>query len=191
MTGAVTNAGNLKDKLPTGVYWGRFNPPHSGHLGVIRRFHDRMNLVIAIGSSEHKNEKSNPFSGAERKAMMDRYLRESGIRGVRVVTLRDGPSESWAIDELIRKCKPDLLLLSTEKRGLADLAERRVRVVRFRRTNAVSSSRIRDLIAAGPGNWKALTGASVSRWIEEHDGLRRIRRTYGLPQAAASDRSGP
>ena len=68
----------LKNKLATGVYWGRFNPPHQGHLSVIRKFKDKCNLVVAIGSSEHKNERTNPFSGAERKEMMEAYLRNRG-----------------------------------------------------------------------------------------------------------------
>lgn len=182
---------SLKEKTPVGVYWGRFNPPHSGHLGVIRRFHTRLNLVIAIGSSEHKDERTNPFNGAERKAMLEAYLRESRIRGVRVVPLRDGPSKSWAIENLIKKCKPDLLLLSTEKGGLADLAERRVRVVRFRRSGTVSSSRIRDSIASGASDWKKLTGVSVSKWIEEHDGIERIRRAYRRAGGKPSRRRDP
>jgi cytidyltransferase-like protein len=48
-----------------GVYWGRFNPPHKGHLSVIKKFSDKYNLTVAIGGSEHKNEKRNPFSGKE------------------------------------------------------------------------------------------------------------------------------
>ncbi|MGD1099334.1 MAG: adenylyltransferase/cytidyltransferase family protein [Thermoplasmata archaeon] len=122
---------------PVGVYWGRFNPPHKGHLSVIRKFQVQCDLVVAIGSSEHRNEKTNPFSGAERKRMVEAYLKEAEIEGVRVVTLPDGKSESWAVDNLIQKCRPDLLILSTEKSRLSDLAEQRIRVVRFPRTGRI------------------------------------------------------
>lgn len=167
-------------RRPVGVYWGRFNPPHRGHLRVVRRFRDRYRLVVAIGSSEHSNERSDPFSGAERKAMFEAYLREEGIRGVRVVPLNDGPSASWALDLLVRRCRPDLLLLSTEKDVLTDLAERRLPVVRFARNGTVSSTQIRDAIAAGNPRWKSLTGRSVARLIVRWDGVGRIRRAYGL-----------
>jgi cytidyltransferase-like protein len=162
-----------------GVYWGRFNPPHEGHLRVIRKFRDQYDLVVAVGSSEHKNEKTNPFSGAERKQMMEAYLREAGIEGVRVIPLKDGTSEAWAIDNLIRKCQPDMLILSTEKSHLSDLARARLRVIRFSRTGSVSSTRIRDSIAAGDDRWKRLTGKSVVRLILQFDGVRRIQRAYG------------
>ncbi|MGA7476507.1 MAG: adenylyltransferase/cytidyltransferase family protein [Thermoplasmata archaeon] len=165
-----------------GVYWGRFNPPHKGHLSVIRKFRDRYDLIIAIGSSERKDEKTNPFSGAERKRMMEAYLREGGIRGVRVVALPDGKSESWAIDNLIRKCHPEMLILSTEKSHLAALAEQRLPVVRFRRTGKVSSTQIRDSLAAGDGRWKTLTGKSVVKLVGELDGTRRIRRAYVIAE---------
>ena len=161
-----------------GVYWGRFNPPHRGHLEMIRRFRALCSLTVAIGSAEHRDEKANPFSGAERKAMMEAYLRESGIRDVRVVTLADGPSIAWAVDHLIRRCHPDCVFLSTERSRLPVLVQRRVRVVRFRRTGRVSSTRIRDSIAAGKDDWIKLTGNSVVCWVNSHNGIDRVRRTY-------------
>ena len=110
--------------------------------------------------------------------MMEAYLRESGIRDVRVVTLRDGPSYRWAIRNLARRCAPDLLFLSTERRRLATLASKLVRVVRFRRTGRVSSTQLRDSMAAGRQDWMRLTGTSVVQWILAHDGVGRVQRSY-------------
>jgi nicotinamide-nucleotide adenylyltransferase len=169
---------SLRAKLSTGVYWGRFNPPHKGHLRVIRKLTKSWNLVVAIGSSEHRDERRNPFSGAERKRMMESYLKELEIRGVRVVSLKDGRSEAWAIDNLIKKCKPDVVFLSNEKRELAKLARQKVRVVVFRRTGRISSTQVRDSIASGEGRWTQLTGRSVAKLIVEVGGIRRIRRAY-------------
>lgn len=149
-------------------------------MSVIRRLSRRWNLIVAVGSSEHRNERTNPFSGAERKKMLESYLRELMIEGVHVVALNDGKSESWAIDNLIRKCKPEVVFLSTEKSDLAELVEGRVRVVRFKRTGDVSSTRIRDSIAAGSQDWKRWTGRSVARAILELDGVRRIRKAYQI-----------
>jgi len=165
-------------KKGSGINWGRFNPPHEGHLKVIRQFVSDWKVTIVVGSAERRDTSTDPFSGPERKRMMEEYLHESGIRGVRVVTLRDGPSESWAIDQLRRRWRPDVLFLSTEKTSLTALAEKRVRVVRFRRAGTISSTRIRDAIASGDPNWKALTGASVARLITKWGGLRRIRQAY-------------
>ena len=171
------------EKSPTGVYWGRFNPPHKGHLAMIRKLRRRCRLTVAIGSSEHKDERANPFSGLERVAMLRAYLKEAGIRGVAVVALNDGKSMAWAVDNLIRKCKPDLLFLSNEKNRLVTIAARKVRVVRFPRTGRVSSTLIRNLIAKGDPRWKSLTGPSVARAIEQVGGIRRIERAYAGTQS--------
>lgn len=176
----------MEPRFPRGVYWGRFNPPHQGHLGMIRRFRERCRLTVAIGSAEHKNERANPFSGRERTAMMKAYLREAGIKNVRVVSLRDGPSLPWAVDHMVRRCRPDVVFLSTERNRLARLTERKVRVVRFRRTRRVSSTRLRESISAGTRDWTRLTGRAVVRWILAHDGVRRVRNAYGRSRSAAS-----
>ena len=111
--------------------------------------------------------------------MLEAYLKERRVRGVRVITLNDGPSVASALDTLIRRCRPEALLLSREKRALAERAERRVPVVRFSRRGTVSSTRLRRAIARGDPSWTELTGRSVARLIERYDGIRRIRRTYG------------
>lgn len=178
-----------KTERLTAVYWGRFNPPHKGHLGVIRRFKDRYHLVIGIGSSEYRNVRTNPFSGLERKAMLEAYLKEAGIEGVSVVTLNDGSSETWAVDNLIRTCKPDAVILSTENRGQLDaaLSKSGVRVVRFRRTGTVSSTLVRHLIAMGDSGWRRLTGKSVAKLVQEFGGIERIRRIYHRSATTSAD----
>lgn len=173
----------------TGVYWGRFNPPHLGHLSVIRRLRRRCHLVVAVGSAEHHGERRNPFSGAERKEMLRALLAESGILDVRVVAVKDGRSMRWAVENLLRACRPDVVFLSTEREGLARLATRRVRVVRFRRTGKISSTRIRASIAAGRSDWERLTGRSVVRWILEHNGVAKVHRAYAARRREPAPRS--
>jgi cytidyltransferase-like protein len=177
----------VEERRPRGVFWGRFNPPHKGHLEMVRRFRRQCGLTVAIGSAEHRDERDNPFSGAERKAMMEAYLQECGMQDVRVVAVKDGPSVSWAIRNLIRTCRPDAVFLPSERSRLVAMVEREVPVVRFRRVGKVSSTRIRDSIAAGRSDWKRLTGRSVVRWISDHDGVTRVRQSYGT-RPAAGDR---
>ena len=167
-----------------GVYWGRFNPPHKGHLAMVRRFRRRCRLTVAIGSAEHKGERADPFSGRERTEMMRAYLSEAKIEGVRVVSLRDGASLAWAIDNMVRRCRPDVVFLSSESSRLARMTSARVRVIRFQRTGRISSTRLRDSIAAGRTDWTRLTGRTVVRWILSHDGVARIRASYGRNRSA-------
>ena len=176
----ATTASGAARRRPIGVYWGRFNPPHVGHLAVIRRFKDRYRLIVVVGSAEHHDERRNPFGGLERQKMLQAYLRESGVKGVRVVTLEDGDSEAWAVGALLRKCRPEVVFLSSEKRGPlhAALTRSGVRVVRFERKGAVSSTQIRHSIATGDSRWTGRTGKSVVRLIRRFHGVERIRKVY-------------
>lgn len=168
----------MKDKT-TGVYWGRFNPPHRGHIALIGRLvKDVDSLIVAVGSAEIRDTKRNPFSGDERVKMLKSYLRELNVRVSDVVAVDDGKSWASAVDNLFEKCgRFDVLF--TDKKRITKLVGDRVKVVGFKRTGKVSSTMIRDSIAAGDGKWKRLTGRSVARLVLRFDGVRRIRRAYG------------
>lgn len=160
-----------------GVYWGRFNPPHKGHMRMIRRFLKEVEmLVIAIGRSESMNEKRNPFNGKERARMMRAYLREEGIDKVKIVLVPDGKSYYEAIRNLFAFC-PRFDVMYTDKETIIRAVERKVKVKRFQRIEKVSATMIRNAIAHDM-EWKHLTGKSVARIIKELGGIERIKRMY-------------
>jgi nicotinamide-nucleotide adenylyltransferase len=164
-------------KMKIGVYCGRFNPPHKGHLALIKRLKGKVGrLVIVIGCSELRNQKRNPFSGSERKRMLEAYLKELGIRGVQVVNLSNRGPYSHAIKNLLGKYGGFDVLFNDNK-TVARLIGKRAKVVSFKRIGTVSSTMIRDRIAHG-GEWESLTGKSVARLIRRFDGVRRIRNAY-------------
>jgi nicotinamide mononucleotide adenylyltransferase len=112
--------------------------------------------------------------------MMEAYLKEKKVKDVRVVTLRDGKSKSWAIDNLVKKCKPDVLLFS-ENHEMTNLAKRKkIEVFSFRRRGILSSTKIRDLIASDSDEWRELTGKSVASLIIKVNGINRIKTAYHL-----------
>jgi nicotinamide-nucleotide adenylyltransferase len=164
-----------------GVYWGRFNPPHRGHIALIRRLVKKVDyLIIAIGNAEVRNTKRNPFSGAERAAMMKSYLRERGIRVWRVVEVKDGDTWPSSISNLFERCgRFDVLF--TDHEVIANLIGARAKVVAFKRRGKVSSTLIRDYIARGK-KWETLTGRSVVTLIRQYDGINRIRRAYEVTE---------
>jgi len=172
----------LKEKL-VGVYWGRFNPPHKGHLEMIKSLSKKVKTVIVvIGSSEFKNEKRNPFSGAERKQMLLAYIKEAKIKNVKVVTHKDKGGYFWSLSKLITGYKPNVLFFpKNEKPELLRLAKEKfknkVSVVTFKRTGSLSSTRLRNAIASNK-KWEHLTGKSVIRLIIKFNGTNRIKRTY-------------
>jgi len=162
-------------KKTVGVYWGRFNPPHRGHIALVKRLVKKVDLlIVAVGSAESKNTKRNPFSGDERVEMLRSYLRERNIKVKEVVAVKDGKSLTSAIDNLFEKCgKFDVLF--TDHKTIAKLVGNRVKVVGFERKGDVSSTLIRDSIAKGE-EWENLTGRSVVSLVRKFDGVARIKR---------------
>ena len=78
------------------VVLGRFQPFHHGHALLIKAAEEwrRLNaselpLVIAIGSSNRPESMENPWSSAERIAMLNIWLETHGIDDVSIVTVPD------------------------------------------------------------------------------------------------------
>ena len=162
----------------TGVYWGRFNPPHRGHLNLIKKIRKEVDvLIIAIGSAEIKNTKRNPFDGQEKKEMMAAYLKELKIGyNVKVITVSDGKSMRSAVRNLFEACgKFDVLY--TDKETIIKIVKNRVKVRRIHRAGNISSTKIRDAIATDK-NWEHLTGRSVVNLIKRFNGTDRIKKAY-------------
>lgn len=162
-----------------GVYWGRFNPPHKGHLQLIKRIlHEVDNLIIVIGSAQEKNTKRNPFSGKERKKMIEAYLRESkfDVKRVKVIILKDKPTYMSSFKELTAKCgKFDVVY--ADKVSVIKAIGNKFVIRKIKREGSISSTRIRDAIAKD-GKWENLTGKSVSMLIKKFKGIERIKSAY-------------
>ena len=63
-----------------GLYVGRFQPFHLGHLGAIKAVLKEVDeLVIVIGSAQYSHNANNPFTTGERLVMIRRALQEAKV----------------------------------------------------------------------------------------------------------------
>ena len=162
-----------------GLYWGRFNPPHKGHLKLIKKILKEVDiLIIAIGSAEFKNTKRNPFDGNEKKKMIEAYLKEGKIdtKKINVIAVPDGKSFSSAINNVFQFCG-NFDVLYTDKKTIINLIEKKIKVKRIKRAGTISSTQIRDAIA-NDQKWEHLTGKSVAKLIKKFKGIERIKKAY-------------
>lgn len=82
----------MSDRPDRGLFVGRFQPFHRGHLKAIEVIHARRpteRLLIGIGSAQESFTIQNPFTAGERFDMIDRALRAAGIDGAQIVPLPD------------------------------------------------------------------------------------------------------
>ncbi len=70
---------NIED-ASRGLYIGRFQPPHTGHVYVIKSILKEVDeVIIGIGSAQISHTFENPFTAGERILMLKAALREEGI----------------------------------------------------------------------------------------------------------------
>jgi nicotinamide-nucleotide adenylyltransferase len=166
-------------KKEMGCYWGRFNPIHKGHINLIKRLLKQTDkLIIAIGSSQEKNTKRNPFSGEERKQMILSSLEEEKIplRKYSIIIVNDGKSFRSSVNNLLKKAnKFDILF--TDKESIINIIKPKILVKRIKRIGNISSTKIRDAIAFDKP-WKSFTTKSASKLIIRFNGIKRIKKAY-------------
>ncbi len=63
-----------------GLYVGRFQPFHLGHLDAIKEVLTQVDeLVIVIGSAQYSHNVNNPFTAGERLVMIHQALKEADV----------------------------------------------------------------------------------------------------------------
>ncbi len=68
-----------------GILIGRFQPPHLGHVEVIKQMLEEVDeLIIAVGSAQLSHTLDNPFTAGERVLMLNKALAEAKIDATRV-----------------------------------------------------------------------------------------------------------
>ena len=63
-----------------GIMIGRFQPPHKGHIQVIKKMLEKVDeLIIGLGSAQLSHELDDPFTAGERILMLNKALAKSEI----------------------------------------------------------------------------------------------------------------
>jgi len=71
---------NTTEKFNTGLFIGRFQPLHHGHIYVIKRILELCNRIkIGIGSSQISNNVNDPFTSEERKKFIEAAMKKRNI----------------------------------------------------------------------------------------------------------------
>jgi len=165
--------------LTTGLFVGRFQPFHKGHLAAIKFALGRVDLlVIVVGSAQKSYESRNPFTAGERIRMIKDSLDSAKINTAKtlIIPVPDVEVHSlWTrqVDTLVPKYEivfandPFTLMLFRE-RGVetieAPLIERR----------EMQATEIRTRMVAGD-TWEYLVPGAVAKILKEIDGVKRVK----------------
>jgi nicotinamide-nucleotide adenylyltransferase len=162
-----------------GLYVGRFQPFHLGHLNAIEDVLKEVDeLVIVIGSAQYSHNPNNPFTAGERLVMVRRALEECGIdlEKVWVVPVPDVHLHMMWVSSVQGYTPHFDIVYSNEPltRRLFMEAGHKVKPIRFFDRKVYSSTEIREKIVRGE-NWEKFVPKSVASFIKEIDGINRLK----------------
>jgi nicotinamide-nucleotide adenylyltransferase len=162
-----------------GLYVGRFQPFHIGHLEAIKvALKEVEELVIVIGSAQYSHNNHNPFTAGERIVMIRRALEEANINHSRIwivpvpdvhlhmlwVSALEGYTPHF---ETVFSNEPLTRRLFTEKKY-------KVKKIQFFERKQYNSTLIRQKMLTDE-SWKKFVPKSVVDYIKKIDGINRLR----------------
>jgi nicotinamide-nucleotide adenylyltransferase len=164
-----------------GLFIGRFQPLHNGHISSIKYCLDRIDeLVIAIGSSDKSFEFKNPFTAGERieiiRETINKEMNKQTLQNIILIPVPDiGIHRLWTynVDLLV----PRYDVVFTNDRFTTMLfKERGIEIIHPELINRenLSATEVRYRIA-NDKNWKELVSVETSKIIEEIKGVERIK----------------
>lgn len=166
--------------MKRGLFPGRFQPPHWGHVHAVREILGEVDeLVIAVGSAQFNYLLKDPFTAGERIWMLREGLREGGVDLSRVMIIPI-PNVDNNLEWLgrVRSYAPPFDVVYTGNPFVALLFREAGYAVRqqpmFQRER-YSSTRVRELLLRGDPSWEELVPKSVAEIIKKLGGAERIK----------------
>lgn len=165
--------------MTTGLFVGRFQPFHKGHLATVKFALGKVDqLVIVVGSAQKSNEPRNPFTAGERVSMIKQSLDFEKVEAGRIliIPVPDVDVHSlWIrqVDMLVPKYD---VVFSNDSFTLMLFRQRGVKTVEAPLVDRkeMQATEVRKKMAIGE-EWENLVPAAVARIINEINGVERIK----------------
>jgi nicotinamide-nucleotide adenylyltransferase len=166
--------------LTRGLFVGRFQPFHKGHLATVKYALQSVDqLIIAVGSAQKSHEAENPFTAGERIEMIKSALDNDGqvdLRKIFIIPVPDVEVHSlWTrqVDMLVPAYD---VVFANDPFTLLLFRERNVKTVEAPLYNReeMSATEVRRRMIMG-NDWKELVPGPVADFIGRIGGQARLK----------------
>jgi len=166
--------------LTNGLFIGRFQPFHKGHLATVKFALERVEqLVIVVGSAQKSHEPRNPFTAGERIRMIKESLDSDGETDVRRILIIPVPDTDvhalWThqVDMLVPKYD---VVFANDLFTLMLFQEKGIKALEapLYRRDEMKATEIRKRMIAEE-IWEDLVPIPVSKVIKEINGVERVK----------------
>ena len=165
--------------MTTGLYVGRFQPFHLGHLEAVKYILTQVDdLVIVVGSAQHSHTMEDPFTAGERITMIRLALKEAGVDSNRylVMPLPDAEFHKVWVAHLLSQTPEFHVAFTNESLTGRLLKEARLKVVKipFYHRDTYTATEVRKRMLNN-GDWEALLPKKVAAYLKRIGGVERMR----------------
>jgi nicotinamide-nucleotide adenylyltransferase len=169
--------------MSSGLFVGRFQPFHLGHLATVKFALSRVEeLIIVIGSAQTSHEMRNPFTAGERIRMIkDSLVVDSGLdmKRILLIPVADIYMHSlWThqIDILVPKYN---VVFTNDIFTALLFKQREIEVIEpsLYRRKELSATEIRSKMAKDE-DWKKLVTFQTAKVVEDIHGVERIKAIF-------------
>ena len=170
--------GIIREDVKRGLFVGRFQPLHLGHVEVIKSLLRNVDeLIIIIGSSQKSHEIDNPFTSGERFMMIKTALNDSKLNPSKyhLIAVPDAQTHYSWVSQIISYSPPFEIVYSNEPltRVLFKEAGIQVENIPFVERKIYSATEVRRRMLANE-DWKSLLPDGVSEIIIKIHGIERM-----------------
>ncbi len=159
------------------LFIGRFQPFHIAHLADVKNILKKADeIIIAIGSSQEKNTKENPFSYNERKGMISNVLKNNKINNFKIYPVPDLYNDYKWTNYIIKKLPKFDVAYSGNEWTIRCFKKHKIKAIKIRLVKDLSSTKVRESIKNNK-NWEKLVPKEIAAHINRISGTKRIKIT--------------
>jgi len=162
----------------TGIFIGRFQPFHNGHLAIIRKaLREVDKLIIIIGSKQEARTGNNPLTADERELLIKETLNSLKIERFTIIQLADIPDDNQYAGYVGENTGDFSVVYCGENQLVKRLfQEAGHKVISSQRLNGWMATEIREKIR-NDENFEDLVPKKAKELLEEHGLIEIIRKT--------------
>ena len=170
---------NVNKKTSAGLYIGRFQPFHLGHLSAIKQALKKVTkLYIAIGSSQYSGESKNPFTAKERKTMIELTLKKEKLSGrCKIFEIPDiHNNKQWVAH--VRAIIPPFKYVFLGNYGLVYKLfkeEGKAELIHIKHEVDISATRIRQAMK-NDKKWRNMVNEESIKYLESINAVKRLQK---------------
>jgi nicotinamide-nucleotide adenylyltransferase len=158
-----------------GLYIGRFQPFHNGHLKIIKDALWKENqLIIVIGSAQYSNTFENPLTGAERERLINETLKSENLSRYHIIKIIDINNPPRWVAHVEKHCKFDSVYVGNDYNKVL-FEKAGYKTIIHNRWEDLSATSIREKIVEG-SPWIDLVPKKTYELLKEFDFENKIKK---------------